>query len=112
MLKVSPSITFVLVFLSCSQPVTTLSDLKGLEESEVISIYGKPEIENSYTMGDDIVKLEINGNLLSYFPGDSSIQIRDMVWDKVGFTVKVWLYQSDSTWEVIDAIKYNSKVRF
>ena len=63
-------------------------------------------------MGDDIVKLEINGNLLSYFPEDSSIQIRDMVWNESGYAIKVWLHQSDSVWKVIDAIKYNSKVKF
>lgn len=101
-----------LFFLSCGQSVSTLPDLKGRKESDIISIYGTPDIENSYTMSDEIVGLEINGNLLTYFPEDSSIHIRDMVWNKTGYKVKVWFHESDSSWQVVDAIKYYDYVTF
>ncbi len=112
MLKVLSLIFLVSLIYSCSESVETLDNLKGLEETEVVSKYGSPESVNSYNMNDDIVLLEINGRLLSYFPADSSIQIRDMVWNKVGYTIKVWFHESDSKLEVIDAIKYKDSVIF
>ncbi len=63
-------------------------------------------------MHEDIVLYEINRNLLSYFPQDSTIQIQDLTWDKVGYKIKVWFTQSDSSWNVVDAIKYKDDVQF
>ena len=89
-------------------------ELLGKDENYVISKLGKPGSSVILKFSRSSNLHEYQSNLYKIFSdiGDSFIEVKELRWKMSDDTVVVWLKKSDSTWAVVDTLKWGKDIRY
>lgn len=106
----------VLLFPGCDDGSKTLTKLHGLTEVEVTKKLGVPNSSELLTLhhGEMLPEfyIEIHN---TYHPSDPKIEgveIKELRWDRRGYSQSVFMHQVNGTWVVLDSCQWPDNIVF
>jgi len=98
--------------------VEEMTELHGLPEEEVVARLGAPDAEIELTLhaGEtlDEFHIEVNNTYRPEDPATEGRIIRDLRWDRDGFTEAVFLHEPvpGEGWVVLESVRWSDDVEF
>ncbi len=80
----------------------SLPELEGKSEEFILKEYGEPEYVQTVLLTDTL--LEYRYGLLSRFPNERNILIREKEFNEGNLTIFVWFYKKDDEWVVASSL--------
>ncbi|MBC7920844.1 MAG: hypothetical protein H7Z75_07095 [Ferruginibacter sp.] len=104
------------VVSSCDSKITVDNGLNGLNANMLVKKYGTPARESIVILTKETRLLEYQSNLYTLYPDLSpkdTILVRELFWEnKDGSKLAVWLSNRESSWIVVDNLKWAEEVNF
>ena len=94
--------------------VEKLPGLHGLAYADVLDELGADCQVQNLVVADCGVefRVEIFNTYDPRKPENTSVPIREVVWDRSGYSVAVWFHQVDSEWVALDTLRWVDGVQF
>lgn len=104
------------LLVSCHSDVEELTHLHGKTEATVIAELGPPSSSFMMTMKHGATLPQIYMKVhQTYDPADPSIEgveIKDLRWNRSGFTEAVFMHKVDGTWTVLESCRWKDGIAF
>lgn len=91
-------------------PVEKLAHLHGKPIDEILAELGSPDVDWTYRMGE--AGGEFRVELQSFYPLDSRVPIRELVWKYRRYSVAVWFHQVEGRWTALDTCRWKQGIAF
>ena len=100
----SNSTVLLILFLSAcgGRDAYNLPELEGKSEEYILKKYGAPEYVHPFLLTDTV--LEYRYGLLSRFPNERNIPIREKKFNAGNLTIFVWFYKKNDEWVVASSL--------
>lgn len=110
------SVAVSLLFVACRPDVEELTHLHGMTESTVTAELGTPTHTNVMTLKQGVTLPELYIEIHNiYAPSDPKIdgvEIKELRWDRSGFTQAVFMHKVDGIWTVLESCRWKDGVVF
>lgn len=105
-----------LLLVACHAEVEELTRLHGKTEAAVIADLGAPTYSNVMTLKKGVTLpefyIEVHNTYDPTDPGTEGVEIKELRWDRSGFTEAVFMHKSDGIWTVLESCRWKDGVTF
>jgi len=105
-----------LLLAGCHKDVEELTQFHGMTEAAVIAEQGAPGSSNVMTLkrGVELPELyvEIHNTYHPDDPATDGVKIKELRWDRAGFTEAVFMHEVGGSWVVLESCRWKDGVAF
>jgi hypothetical protein len=104
------------LFVACHADIEEMTCLHGKNEAAAIADLGPPSFSKVMVLGRGTPLGEFYvGIYNTYDPADpltEGVEIKELRWDREGFTQGVFMHKVDGVWTVLESCRWKDGVRF
>ena len=105
-----------LLFVACHADVEELTHFHGQSEAAVIASLGSPSYTNVKILhyGASLPELyvEIHNTYAPSDPKIEGVEIKELRWNRAGFTEAVFMHKVNGTWTVLESCRWKDGIAF
>ena len=96
--------------------VEEMTHLHGEDETTVVAALGQPTKTHTWTLeaGKTLPEkyIEVHNTYHPDNPAADGVQIKELTWDRIGYTISLFLHQVNGEWIVLESVRYKDGVQF